>query len=316
MLNPSDLRAHFATGNFVMDAGSATTLEAMGHHLADHLWSARLLRDDPSAIRDMHLQYLRAGAQVIETATYQASRMGFVQAGLAESDADALLLHGVQLAADALASFTIEPGFDASRYGAFGRPLIAASLGPYGAALADGSEYRGHYGVAESVMQAFHIERFAVLADSQADFIAVETMPDLLEAQAVIHALSFFPEMPVLLSFSCNSASTLCGSEPWAQAVVLAATLPSCIGVGVNCTAPEYISGLLTSAAGIAPKLPRFVYPNAGRLWDATARDWLSEGIDVLPAATVHEWREAGASVVGGCCGLGPKAVAALAHTH
>lgn len=314
MLNPSDLRAHFATGNFVMDAGSATTLEAMGHNLADHLWSARLLRDDPSAIRDMHLEYLRAGAQVIETATYQASRMGFAQAGLAESDADALLVHGVELAAQALKEFMAAPGFDASRYGSCGRPLIAASLGPYGAALADGSEYRGHYGVAESVLQAFHIERFAVLADSKADFIAIETMPDLLEAQAVIDALVFFPAMPVLLSFSCNSATTLCGSEPWKHAVAVAATLPSCIGVGINCTAPEHIGGLLESAVGVAAELPRFVYPNAGRLWDAIARDWLSDGIDLLPESTVREWRAAGASVVGGCCGLGPKAVAALAQ--
>lgn len=315
MLNATALRAHFAAGNLVMDAGSATTLEAMGHNLADHLWSARLLRDDPAAIREMHLEYLRAGAQVIETATYQASRMGFAQAGLAESDADALLLHGVALAVEALEQFMAEPDFDASRYGSFGRPLIAASLGPYGAALADGSEYRGHYGVAESVMEAFHIERFAVLADSRADLIAIETMPDLLEAQAVITALRFFPEMPVLLSFSCNSATTLCGSEPWKHAVELAATLPSCVGVGINCTAPEYISGLLQSAAGAASELPRFVYPNAGRLWDAIARDWLSEGIDVLPAATVREWRDAGAAVVGGCCGLGPKAVAALTHS-
>lgn len=314
MLNAKDLRTHFAAGNLVMDAGSATTLEAMGHDLSDHLWSARLLKDDPNAVRDMHLDYLRAGAQVIETATYQASRMGFVQAGLAESDADALLLRGVELAAEALDVFMSEPGFESSRYGTFGRPLIAASLGPYGAALADGSEYRGHYGVAASVMQAFHIERFAVLSGSRADLLAIETMPDLLEAQAVVDALGFYPEMPVLLSFSCNSATTLCGSEPWKYAVELAASLPSCIGVGINCTAPEHVLGLLQSAEGVAPELPRFVYPNAGRLWDAIARDWLSDGIDVIPGATVTEWRAAGASVVGGCCGLGPKAVAALAH--
>ena len=316
MLNASELRSYFAKGNFVMDAGSATTLEAMGHNLSDHLWSARLLRDDPAAVREMHLAFLRAGAHVIETATYQASRMGFVQAGMAESEADALLIRGVDLAVEARDAFMQEPGFDASRYGIFGRPLIAASLGPYGAALADGSEYRGHYGVAASVIKAFHIERFAVLAESAVDFLAIETMPDLLEAQAVVDALAFYPDLPALLSFSCNSASTLCGSEPWKYAVELAATLPSCVGVGINCTAPEHISGLLASAADVVPELPRFVYPNAGRLWDAVARDWLSDGIDVLPAVTVRDWRNAGAAVVGGCCGLGPQAVAALAASN
>ena len=316
MLQPNELRAAIASGNLIMDAGSATTLEQMGHDLSDHLWSARLLRDDPAAISRMHLDYLRAGAHIIETATYQASRLGFIQAGLAEAEADSLLVHGVALAVAARDEFMREPGFDASRYGSFGRPLIAASLGPYGAALADGSEYRGHYGVAASVMQAFHIERFAVLAESAADFLAIETMPDLLEAQAVVDALRFFPDVPVLLSFSCNSATTMCGGDPWKHAVAIAATLPSCIGVGINCTAPEHINGLLASAAEVAPELPRFVYPNAGRVWDAVARGWLTEGIDVIPEATVAEWRTAGAAVVGGCCGLGPKAVAALSADH
>lgn len=296
-----------------MDAGSATTLESMGHDLSDHLWSARLLRDDPAAIRDMHLAFLEAGAHVIETATYQASRMGFLRAGMTVEEADALLVRGVELACEALAVFMMRPGFEASRYGEYGRPLLAASLGPYGAALADGSEYRGHYGVDAATIAAFHTERLAVLASAPVDFLAVETMPDLLEARAVVDALRGFPDAPALLSFSCNSATTLCGGEPWAEAVAVAAGLPSCIGVGINCTAPEHIEALLRSAADVAPELPRFVYPNAGRVWDAVARAWASDGVDILPTAGVQAWRAAGAAVVGGCCGLGPVAVAALA---
>lgn len=297
-----------------MDAGSATTLESMGHDLSDHLWSARLLRDDPAAITAMHMAFLEAGAHIIETATYQASRIGFVQSGMTEAEADAMLLKGVELAVDAVHAYMASPTFDAARYGAAGRPLVAASLGPYGAALADGSEYRGHYGVAPEVIEQFHTDRFEVLSDSSVDFLAVETVPDLLEAGAVIDALRAYPTMPVLLSFSCASSTNLCGGEPWVAAVELAGLLPSCIGVGINCTAPEHIAGLLASAHGVAPHLPRFVYPNAGRVWDAVAREWLSDGVDVLPSAGVNAWRNAGACVVGGCCGLGPEAVAALAH--
>lgn len=296
-----------------MDAGAATTLEAMGHDLSDHLWSARLLHDDPLAIRNMHLAFLEAGAHIIETATYQASRKGFRQAGMTNADADQMLERGVELACEALAMFLMRPGFDPSRYGVYGRPLIGASLGPYGAALADGSEYRGHYGVPAEVIRDFHSERFTTLADAPVDFLAIETIPDLLETAAVIEALRAFPTAPALLSFSCNSSTTLCGREPFAEAVALAATLPSCVGVGINCTAPEHIGALLDSAAAVAPDLPRFVYPNAGRVWDAVARAWASDGIDVLPESAVAQWRASGATVVGGCCGLGPAAVAALA---
>lgn len=312
MMDADVLRARLLQGQWVMDAGSATTLEAMGHDLSDHLWSARLLRDDPGAIRDMHLAFLHAGAHIIETATYQASRMGFIKAGMTAAEADTLLVRGVELARDAIEEHLASPDVDLAHYGALGRPLLAASLGPYGAALADGSEYRGHYGVEAAVMQEFHAERFAVLAGSPVDFLAIETMPDLTEAAAVIAALRAHPAVPALLSFSCNSATTLCGGEPWAEAVALAATLDSCIGVGINCTAPEHIDGLLASAADTAPALPRFVYPNSGRVWDAVHRCWLSDGVDVLPRAGVAGWRTLGAQVVGGCCGLGPVAVAAL----
>ena len=312
-LNLAAVRSAFAGGGLVLDGGSATTLESAGHDLSSGLWSAALLRDDPQAIVAMHLDFLRAGADVIETTTYQASRMGFTAAGMTTSDADELLRVGCRLARTAVEQYMAEPGFDESRY-SFGKPLIAASIGPYGAALADGSEYRGNYGVAAADLRQFHLERIEVLADCDVDLFAFETVPDLDEARVIVELMGTaqYAQIPYWLSFTADSNKRLAGSALFADAVQLAATGANCVAIGLNCTKPEFITPLLRNAQDIAPQLARVVYPNAGRVWDAVARDWLDEGIAILPTASVQEWREAGAVMVGGCCGLGPAATTAM----
>ncbi len=296
-----------AVGTLVLDGGLATELEARGHDLSDSLWSARLLRDDPSVIEAVHLAYYRAGAQVATTASYQASAEGFARAGIGASEAAALLGRSVALARRARARRAAE-----AAPGEADGLLVAASLGPYGAMLADGQEYEGAYGRTRAELAAFHRPRVAALAAAGPDLLAVETLPGVLEAEAVADILAEFPSLPAWVSFTCQDGARTREGEPIEAAVRAAAASPQVVAVGVNCTAPEHVAELLRRAR-TATALPLAAYPNDGRVWDGPARRWIGLGVDGFPAATVQAWQDAGAQLIGGCCGLGPAAIAELA---
>jgi homocysteine S-methyltransferase len=291
-----------AAGPAVIDGGLASELQARGQDLSGRLWSAGLLIDAPGQIQAVHEAYVAAGAQVTISASYQCSRHALALAGRDPAEADTLLQRSVELARSATR--------------AAGRPdvLVAASVGPYGASLADGSEYRGRYGLSHDELVDFHAQRLEVLAAAEPDLFAVETIPDALEAGAVAEALAGHPQIPAWITFSCADAATTCGGDAFTDAVLVAAGSPSVLAVGVNCTAPEHVTGLLR-LAGQVSDLPLVVYPNAGRTWDAAARAWSGAGTDVLPDAEVRAWVDAGAVLVGGCCGLGPAAVSGIART-
>jgi len=290
-----------AAGPITIDGGLASELEARGQDLSGRLWSARLLIDDPDQILAVHASYLTAGAQVAITSSYQCSRLALALAGRDPDTADDLLRRSVELARTATA--------------AGGRPqaLVAASVGPYGAALADGSEYRGRYGLSHAELVAFHAERLAVLAGSGPDVFAVETIPDLVEAVAVAEALAAHPQIPAWITFSCADAATTCGGDDFGDAIAALAGAPTVVAVGVNCTAPEHVLGLLQRGAEVCD-LPMVAYPNAGRTWDAGTRSWSGPGAQTVPATVVRQWLDAGAAMIGGCCGLGPAAVAVIAE--
>jgi homocysteine S-methyltransferase len=287
------------SGPAPIDGGLASELEARGHDLSGRLWSARLLVDDPAGIRAVHETYFAAGARVAISASYQASRHAMALAGLDAATADALLTRSVELAREAR---------DRSAASADGALLVAAGVGPYGAALADGSEYRGNYGLSHEALVRFHSERLEVLAGAGPDLFAVETIPDAFEAAAVVEALADHPDIPTWISYSCSDASTTCGGDAFDDAVRVAASAPSVVAVGINCTAPEHV-GELIALGRKATDLPFVVYPNAGRTWDARDRTWWGAGADVIPADQVKAWVDAGAMLVGGCCGLGPRAI-------
>jgi len=308
--DPPDFGARLTGAPIVLDGGLATELEARGHDLSGSLWSARLLADDPDAIRLVHEAYFAAGAEVAISASYQASRAGFAALGLSSDDSDALMIRSVELASQARQN--------AYARGATGPLYVAASVGPYGATLADGSEYRGRYGVPHDELVDFHTERLDVLAASGADILAIETIPDVAEASAIVEALAEADgratDAPVAcwISFSCADGDRTSGGDPIAEAVRVAAQAPGIVAVGVNCTPPTYIRRLL-AGIGAAVALPVIVYPNAGRTWDAERRRWSAEGVSVLPPSAVHDWLDDGVAAVGGCCGLGPAAVRAIA---
>lgn len=298
------LRRLLSAGPAAIDGGLASELEARGHDLTGTLWSARLLRDDPAAIRDVHAAYFRAGATVGISASYQASRSGFRAQGLDEAEADRLLALSVALVREARDEVAAE--------GVTHPMLVAASVGPYGATLHDGSEYRGRYGVDEKFLIDFHRERLEVLVAAKPDFLAIETVPDLDEARAIARALHEF-DIPAWLSFSCADGATTCAGQPIEEAARRVAEVPSLAAIGINCTKPEHVTELVRRIRSVEPELPIVVYPNAGRVWDGAAAQWLGDGTDLLPEPAVRAWFDSGVSLVGGCCGLGPAAVESVA---
>ncbi|WP_405864618.1 homocysteine S-methyltransferase [Streptomyces sp. NBC_01515] len=291
-----------AAGTLVLDGGLSNQLGAAGHDLSDELWSARLLADRPEAIAEAHLAYYEAGADVAITSSYQATFEGFAKRGIKHDRAAELIAASVELAVDATV--------DAGRRG-IGRPLyVAASVGPYGAMLADGSEYRGRYGLSVAELEAFHRPRLEVLDLVGPDVLAFETIPDADEAEALLRAVRGL-RTPAWLSYSIAGDRTRAG-QPLEEAFALAAEADEIIAVGVNCCAPEDVEGAVEIAARVTGK-PVVVYPNSGETWDANARAWM--GRSTFTAEQVEGWRASGARLIGGCCRVGPEAIASIRRT-
>ncbi|HET7173849.1 MAG TPA: homocysteine S-methyltransferase [Nocardioidaceae bacterium] len=280
----------------VLDGGLATYLESTGHDLSGGLWSARLLLERPAAIVDAHTAFFAAGAQVATTASYQVSYEGLAGAGLGPAETDRLLRQSVSLARAAAAA----PGQ--------GARWVAASIGPYGAALADGSEYRGDYGLDVAELRRWHRRRFDVLAESDADVLALETIPCLAEVEALLGLVSGSGR-PCWLSLTCANGRTRAG-EDLDQALAMARDIGEVVAVGVNCTDPSEVSGLVRRAHAGTGK-PAVAYPNSGETWDASHRRWT--GRASLTPRLASEWAGAGARLVGGCCRVGPAEVRAMA---
>ena len=306
------LRPFFdAAGLVILDGGLATELEHRGFDLADPLWSARLLLEAPEAIEALHLDYLMAGADIVTSASYQASFEGFAARGIAEPAAAELMRSSLRLAARARDRFWAEP---ANRPGRC-RPLIAASVGPFGATRADGSEYHGDYGASLVELIDFHRPRLRLLADAGADLLACETIPSRLEAEAILAVLAELDGPPAWLSFSCRDAARVAHGEPFADCLALAAASPRVLAAGLNCCAPALVLPWLQARpAGFAK--PLLAYPNRGERWDAAARRWRPApagdlGAEEL-AAQAGAWVQAGARLIGGCCRTGPADTRAI----
>ncbi|MCB9158664.1 MAG: homocysteine S-methyltransferase [Caldilineaceae bacterium] len=298
-----------AHGVVILDGAMATELERRGADIADPLWSAKVLLEAPELIRQVHYDYFAAGADVAITASYQASFAGFAARGLTRDEAAALMRLSVTLAQDARDAFWADPANRAGRT----RPLVAASVGPYGAFLADGSEYRGDYGLSQAELIAFHRPRLEVLLDAGPDLLACETIPCLAEAEALCRLLSEHPAVPAWLSFACCDDAHVCHGETLAACVAAAADAANVVAVGVNCTPPRYVEPLLRSVAGTTDKL-LLTYPNSGEQWDAAAKCWLpGTGVTAF-AAPARLWYAAGARLIGGCCRTTPADVADMAR--
>lgn len=297
-------------GIFLLDGALATELETRGYNLQDPLWSAKLLLEKPEAIRQLHYDYLQAGADCLITASYQATLPGFAKRGIAKAQAIALLHLSVQLAREARDQFWTDPHNQIGRL----RPLVAASVGPYGAYLADGSEYRGNYRVGRTCLYNFHRPRWQILAHSGADLLACETIPAFDEAQALHQLIQETPEQWVWVSFSCQNGRQISDGTPIADCARLFQECPNVAAIGVNCTAPRWIPSLITELRQATDK-PILVYPNSGEGYDAGTKTWYGENSADSFAHQSHRWQEAGATIIGGCCRTSPNHIRHLRQT-
>lgn len=288
-----------AAGPVLLDGGLSTALEQQGADLGGHLWTARLLAEDPERIAEAHRAYFRAGARVATTASYQASIEGLVAAGYDAAEARRLIVRSVTLAHEARDDLQ----------DTHGDLLVAASVGPYGAFLADGSEYRGRYGVSASRLRGFHRPRLELLAEAGPDLIAVETIPDVDEAEVLVALLEEI-RLPAWFSYSVRGATTSAG-QPLADAYAVLAGSRWVVAAGVNCSAQADVLGAVTQAVATT-ELPAVAYPNRGGSWDSDTKQWVYG--DPVDLGLVDTWLAAGARFVGGCCGTGPADIAGLAR--
>lgn len=281
----------------VVDGGLATALELLGHTPSGLLWTAALVAEQPEVIVAAHRSFVEAGADIVITSSYQASVKGFIRAGFSATRAAAALASTTELARRA------------------GAPFVAASIGPFGATLGDGSEYHGRYQASWPDIRRFHRERIQVLAATSPDMFAIETIPSTAEALIVMEELAAATSIPAWLTFSCRDSSSTCAGEPFGAAVAAVADRigDQLVAVGVNCTAPVHVSSLLRLAGGVTDR-PLVVYPNRGRAWDSEHRCWLGvDGVgDDGPAEYAPEWVALGVRLLGGCCGIGPDGIRSL----
>jgi homocysteine S-methyltransferase len=296
-------------GVVILDGALATELERRGADLDDPLWSARVLLEAPETIEAVPHDYFVAGADVATSASYQATFEGFAERGLGEADAERLLVLSVELAKRARDRFWEGPARRKGR----SRPLVAASVGCYGAYLHDGSEYRGDYGLTKKELVDFHRRRLDVLARSGADLIACETIPCRVEAEALIELLRRYPDRPAWISFSCRSETEVSRGELFAECLRVAFSSEQVVAAGLNCTSPALVSGLLSSAKGVSDR-PLVAYPNSGESWDAARRCWLPGGETAPLESRAKEWCDLGARLIGGCCRTTPETIRALSR--
>lgn len=287
----------FASGPVVLDGGLSTQLEHRGQDISGPLWTGRALLADPRAVASAHADYVRAGADVVITASYQISRAGFDAAGLGRQAADAAIAASTNAAREAARG-------SAAR--------VAASVGPYGAILHDGSEYRGRYGLSHAALVDFHRERMDVIVATSPDLLAVETIPDVEEAEALVDVLADHPAMPAWICFSAADGEHTNAGQSIEEAVAVAASAPNVVAVGVNCTDPAFIAELASRIRAVT-NLPIVVYPNAGGAWDPVDGQWHDAGPDGFAPEVVASWRAAGATAIGGCCGTDDRTISALA---
>lgn len=296
----------------IIDGAMATELERKGCNLNDSLWSAKILQEKPELIKEVHMDYFKAGADIAITASYQATVEGFVKRGLTEIEAKRLISSSVELAKSARDEFWSEYQ-DTHRC----KPIVAASVGPYGAYLADGSEYRGNYGVDVAFLKEFHRDRIKLLIEAGADLLACETIPCLDEAIAIIevlrelHDTSEFQPVYAWFSFSCKDGKHISDGTPIRECAEFLSLFDQVAAVGLNCTAPDYVDSLIKEIKSTTDK-PIIIYPNSGEVYDAVTKTWKEGAVENSFAERAKGWHESGAKLIGGCCRTKPSDIAAL----
>jgi len=290
----------------LIDGGLSNVLEQQGHDLNHKLWTAKLLDQDPESIIQAHLAYLKSGARCITSSSYQATIPGLLAVGYDRDTAKALILKSIRLAEEAI---------ERAKAAGFveGKPLIAASIGPYGAYLADGSEYRGDYGVSDEALKAFHLDRIRLLDRSNADFFACETIPSFQEAR-VLSGILEQTEKPAWISFSCKDEKHINDGTEIEDCISLFKEHSKAFAIGINCTSPKFVSGLIKLLKSKSGTKKVVVYPNSGEAYNARSKTWLGTSDPELFVEMAEEWIRLGADIIGGCCRIGPDHIRMLSE--
>ncbi len=296
-------------GPFVLDGGLGSELERRGYDISSVLWSADLIINNPAALKEVHLAYLEAGARCITSASYQASVDGLQRQGYKLPQVREILWKSVELARESVDEYL--SGHPNLSY----RPLVAASIGPFGAAQADGSEYRGDYGLGAQELAEFHWQRLLWMDQSRADILAVETIPDLMEADVLAKLLTAV-KTPAWVSFCCADGRHLRDGNLLRDAAAAFADVPGVFALGINCTAPGYINELLDELRDVAGEKLLLVYPNSGADYDARVKRWSGHETADEFCALARQWQNHGAQMIGGCCQIGPEQIAALTEEN
>jgi homocysteine S-methyltransferase len=273
-------------GTILIDGGLSTELEAQGCQLTSSLWTAQALIDDPGHIESAHIAFVEAGAKILITSSYQLSRKGFSENGMLAEQADEALAESVEVAKRARGDRDV---------------LIAASVGPYGAIMHDGSEYKGNYGLSLEELIAFHRERLEVLVAAEPDLLAIETIPDLLEVEALVSVLSEYPHVSAWISFTLGPDGNLWAGQSVKEAALVALSSPQVCAVGINCVDPELVESALRQLRELTD-LPLVVYANGGGTWNAESGLWEGAGNKPL-MEYAQSWKHYEPLILGGCCG-------------
>lgn len=289
----------------ILDGAMATELESKGLDLNDALWSAKVLAEQPDVIEQVHYEYFQAGADCAMTASYQATIDGFLKKGYSLAQAEKFITDSVAIAVKARDRFWQDSDNRKGRP----YPLIVAAVGPYGAYLADGSEYRGDYDISEQELMDFHRRRMQLLLEAGADILACETVPCLFEAQAMAKAVGEFEGALCWISFSCNSEATICDGTSIAVCAAAMDVFPQVAAIGINCTPPHLLPSLIRAVRTASHK-PIAAYPNSGEIYDPVTKTWRGTSEEGGFALAAQAWYQAGARLIGGCCRTTPADIA------
>ncbi|WP_169251519.1 homocysteine S-methyltransferase [Brevibacterium sp. 'Marine'] len=293
----------------VIDGGLGSAAEDRGIDLDHALWSAELIRREPDILLAVHTAFADAGARILTTASYQATPLGFAEAGISAEEGSRIIGESVRIARSAAPDSHV---------------LVAGSVGPYGAALGDGAEYSGDYHLSFEEYTAFHRPRIDALAEAGADLLAVETQPRLDEIAAIIDLVeeTGLPAW-VTVTLQTGTHTTADAKIPTlpdgssladlAEAVTASASVKA---VGVNCVRPSLVTPAL-EALSQHTDLPLIAYPNSGETYDADAMAWRSHGAEAgVGSWPVETWTRLGARITGGCCRVRPEDIAELSDRN
>lgn len=295
----------FLTNNpVVLDGAMSTPLEKLGADTNNDLWTAKALIDNEELVYEVHKMYFEAGADLIITDTYQANVQAFEKVGYSEKEARNLIKKAVKIAQKARDDYENRTGK---------HNYIAGTIGPYGAYLANGSEYRGDYELSAEEYQQFHLPRIEELATIGVDILAIETQPKLDEVLAILELLKEkYPQQKVYVSYTLSDDDTISDGTPLPRAIHALEDYSQVIAVGINCVKLELVEPALKNMKEITDK-HLIVYPNSSAVYDPKSKTWSQPKTSATFEELIPNWYEAGARIIGRCCTTGPKEIKAVA---